>query len=180
MSILNTLKTPAWSEGPIGRQRSRIPIKGNVSPKFADPVDFARCRTRYDATPSRNAAIGIRISRWRRVHSESGSEPKSTGSANFGETFALYRNAAPFGGQWEPALQAAVFSVFNMDTSSKDLSINADYTVGLLSSYRDGAVLRGLFASIIKARIWEMNSFSITVSRWTGSILSFKEIDLKL
>ncbi len=68
---------------------------------------------------------------------QSGSEPTSTGSANFGETFALYRNAAPFGGQWDLALQAAVFSVFNMDASSKDL-VNADYTVGLLSSYRNG------------------------------------------
>lgn len=68
-----------------------------------------------------------------------GQEPRNTGSANFGETFALYRNAAPLDGQWEIALQAGVFSVFNMSapSGSKDL-INADYTVGLLTSYRSG------------------------------------------
>ena len=66
-----------------------------------------------------------------------GPEPSHTGSANFGETFALYRNAAPFAGQWEVALQAGVFSIFNMNAGSTDL-INADYTVGVLSSYRTG------------------------------------------
>jgi hypothetical protein len=68
-----------------------------------------------------------------------GPEPSHTGSATFGETFALYRNAAPFAGQWEVALQAGVFSIFNMNAASTDL-INADYTVGLLSSYRTGAL----------------------------------------
>jgi hypothetical protein len=63
--------------------------------------------------------------------------PSNTGSANFGETFALYRDAAPLDGQWEIALQAGVFSIFNMNASSKDL-VNADYTVGLLTSYRNG------------------------------------------
>lgn len=66
-----------------------------------------------------------------------GPEPSHTGSANFGETFALYRNAAPFAGQWEIAIQAGVFSTFNMNAGSTDL-INADYTVGVLSSYRTG------------------------------------------
>jgi len=66
-------------------------------------------------------------------------QPSNTGSANFGETFALYRNAAPLDGQWEIALQAGVFSIFNMNapSGSKDL-VNADYTVGLLTSYRTG------------------------------------------
>ena len=66
-----------------------------------------------------------------------GQEPSDTGSANFGETFALYRNAAPLAGQWEFALQAGVFSIFDMNAGSKDL-VNADYTVGLLTSYRTG------------------------------------------
>lgn len=68
-----------------------------------------------------------------------GQEPGNTGSANFGETFALYRNAAPLNGQWELALQAGVFSVFNMNAPSGSLDlVNADYTVGLLTSYRTG------------------------------------------
>ena len=70
-------------------------------------------------------------------HLSVGQEPSHTGSANFGETFALYRNAAPLDGQWEIALQAGVFSIFNMNAASTDL-VNADYTVGLLTSYRTG------------------------------------------
>lgn len=55
--------------------------------------------------------------------------------ADFGETFALYRSAFPLGGQWELGLQAGVFSLFDIDSRSFNL-INADYTVGLLASYR--------------------------------------------
>jgi len=109
---------------------------------------------------------------------QSGSEPKSTGSANFGETFGLYRNAAPFGGQWDLALQAGVFSVFNMDASSKDL-VNADYTVGLLSSYRNGP-FSGFFRihhqSSHLGDEFILNS-RVPVNRVN---LSFEEIDLKL
>jgi hypothetical protein len=70
-------------------------------------------------------------------HLSYGREPSRSGSANFGETFALYRNAAPLAGQWEIALQAGVFSIFDMNAGSNDL-VNADYTVGLLTSYRTG------------------------------------------
>lgn len=70
-------------------------------------------------------------------HLSYGQEPSHSGSADFGETFALYRNAAPLAGQWEVALQAGVFSIFDMNAGSNDL-VNADYTVGLLTSYRTG------------------------------------------
>lgn len=108
----------------------------------------------------------------------SGIEPKSTGSANFGETFALYRDAAPLGGQWDLALQAAVFSVFNMDALSKDL-VNADYTVGLLTSYRNGpfsGFVRVHHQSSHLGDEFILNS-RIPVNRVN---LSFEEIDLKL
>jgi len=59
----------------------------------------------------------------------------SAGTANFGETLALYRNRAPFGGQWEFGIQAGVFSLFDIEAESKDL-INADYRGGLFASYR--------------------------------------------
>jgi len=59
----------------------------------------------------------------------------STGSANFGETFALYRNRASFGGLWEIGLQGGVFSLFDLARDSKDL-INADYMGGIYTSYR--------------------------------------------
>jgi len=70
-------------------------------------------------------------------HLSYGQEPSHSGSANFGETFALYRDAAPLAGQWEVALQAGVFSIFDMNAGSNDL-VNADYAVGLLTSYRTG------------------------------------------
>lgn len=113
---------------------------------------------------------------YRRI--SAGAEPKKTGSANFGETFALYRNAAPLDGQWEIAFQGGVFSVFNMNTSSKDL-VNADYTAGLLTSYRTGS-----FSGFL--RIHHQSShlgdeFILNSRTAVNRInLSYEEIDLKL
>jgi hypothetical protein len=101
-----------------------------------------------------------------------------TGSANFGETFALYRNAAPLDGQWEIALQAGVFSIFNMGTPSMDL-VNANYTVGLLTSYRTGP-FSGFF------RLHHQSShlgdeFILDSQTPVNRVnLSFEELDLKL
>ncbi len=110
----------------------------------------------------------------------SGQEPEETGSANFGETFAIYRNSAPFNGQWEIAIQAGVFSVFNMNapSGSKDL-VNADYLAGLLASYRTGAFsgfLRFHHQSSHLGDEFILNS-QPQVKRIN---LSFEEIDLKL
>ncbi|MEO6307568.1 MAG: DUF1207 domain-containing protein [Nitrospiraceae bacterium] len=105
-------------------------------------------------------------------------QPSNTGSANFGETFALYRNAAPLDGQWEIALQAGVFSLFNMGTPSMDL-VNADYTVGLLTSYRTGpfsGFLRLHHNSSHLGDEFILNS-QTPVNRVN---LSFEEVDLKL
>ena len=109
-----------------------------------------------------------------------GHEPEDTGSANFGETFALYRNAAPLDGQWEIALQAGVFSVFNMNapSGSNDL-INADYTVGLLTSYRTGpfsGFLRLHHQSSHLGDEFILNS-QTPINRIN---VSFEELDLKL
>ncbi|HEY6085309.1 MAG TPA: DUF1207 domain-containing protein [Nitrospira sp.] len=104
--------------------------------------------------------------------------PYKTGSANFGETFALYRNAAPLDGQWELAIQAGLFSTFNMGASSKDL-INADYTAGLLASYRTGSLsgfLRLHHQSSHLGDEFILNS-TTPVNRIN---LSFEEIDMKL
>jgi Protein of unknown function (DUF1207) len=59
-----------------------------------------------------------------------------TFAGNFGETFSIYRNKAPFGGEWDVGIQAGVFSLFDVSTASIDL-INADYRVGFLSGYRN-------------------------------------------
>ncbi|HSL04644.1 MAG TPA: DUF1207 domain-containing protein [Nitrospiraceae bacterium] len=108
----------------------------------------------------------------------SGVGPSNTGSANFGETFALYRNPAPLDGQWEIALQAGLFSIFNMNTQSKDL-VNADYTVGLLTSYRTGpfsGFLRLHHQSSHLGDEFILNS-QPPINRVN---LSFEELDLKL
>lgn len=69
------------------------------------------------------------------IYSLHDKELGSAGTANFGETLALYRNQAPFGGQWEFGIQAGVFSLFDLEAESKDL-INADYLGGIFASYR--------------------------------------------
>ncbi|MCA9421157.1 MAG: DUF1207 domain-containing protein [Nitrospira sp.] len=111
---------------------------------------------------------------YRRV--SKGSEPKKTGSANFGETFAIYRNAAPLNGQWEIAFQGGVFSIFNMDAPSTDL-VNADYTAGLLTSYRTGS-----FSGFV--RIYHQSSHLgdefILNNRPNRINLAYEEIDVKV
>ncbi|NWF73863.1 MAG: DUF1207 domain-containing protein [Nitrospirae bacterium] len=107
-------------------------------------------------------------------------QPSNTGSANFGETFALYRNTAPLDGQWDIALQAGVFSIFNMGASSgsKDL-VNADYTVGLLTSYRTGP-----FSGFLRLHHQSSHLGDEFILNSQGSVnrinLSFEEVDLKL
>ena len=69
------------------------------------------------------------------IYSLDDKELGSAGTANFGETLALYRNQAPFDGQWEFGIQGGVFSLFDLEAKSKDL-INADYVGGIFASYR--------------------------------------------
>jgi hypothetical protein len=64
-------------------------------------------------------------------------EFRSVGAATLGETLSLYRTEAPFHGQWEAGVQAAVFAIFDLDAESRDL-INADYLGGVFASYRRG------------------------------------------
>ncbi len=98
-------------------------------------------------------------------------------ASSFGESFAFYRNAAPFNGQWELGMQAGVFGVFDTQRRSIDL-INADYTVGLLASYRADK-----FSGFI--RIHHQSShlgdeFLLSNPQVTRINLSFEEVDLKL
>ncbi|MBA3754060.1 MAG: DUF1207 domain-containing protein [Nitrospira sp.] len=95
----------------------------------------------------------------------------------FGESFAFYRNAGPFHGQWELGMQAGVFSVFDIDRSSIDL-INADYNVGLLASYRADK-----FSGFIRIRHQSSHlgdEFLLTNPQVTRINLSFEEVDLKV
>lgn len=105
-------------------------------------------------------------------------QPSNTGSANFGETFALYRNAAPIEGQWEIAIQAGVFSIFNMSAPSTNL-VNADYTVGLLTSYRTGPFSGFLRLHHQSSHLGD--EFILDSPTPVNRVnLSFEEVDLKL
>ena len=95
---------------------------------------------------------------------------------DFGETFALYRNRAPFSGQWEVSAQAGVFSLFNLGGNSFDL-INADYILSLLASYRSGDLsgfLRYLHQSSHLGDEFVLNK------NVTRTNLSFEVLDAKL
>lgn len=59
---------------------------------------------------------------------------KDIGAVSFGENFTVYRLRAG-GGWWEVGVQAGVFAIFDLDSSSFDL-INADYLVALTTAYR--------------------------------------------
>jgi hypothetical protein len=56
-------------------------------------------------------------------------------AASLGETLGLYQDNFFLGGQWQLGLQGAVFPIFDIATSSKDL-VNADYLVALPFTYR--------------------------------------------
>ena len=106
------------------------------------------------------------------IYSLNDKELGSAGTANFGETLALYRNQAPFDGQWEFGIQAGVFSLFDLEAESKDL-INADYVGGLFASYRTHDFSM-ILQSFIKAPTWEMSFCCATAP--SGSILAMRAL----
>lgn len=65
-------------------------------------------------------------------------------AASFGESLPIYKDNAPFGGEWEFNVQAGVFILHDLDDSSSPL-VNSDVIVALATSYRKDA-LSGLFS----------------------------------
>ncbi|ULA58671.1 MAG: conserved exported protein of unknown function [Nitrospira sp.] len=95
----------------------------------------------------------------------------------FGESFAVYRDAAPFQGEWELGIQAGVFGVFDTEKRSIDL-INADYTFGIVASYRADK-LSG-FVRIRHQSSHLGDEFLLNNPQVVRINLSYEEIDLKL
>jgi hypothetical protein len=98
-------------------------------------------------------------------------------SGNFGETFSIYRNRAPFGGEWEFGVQAGVFSIFDVSKRSIDL-VNADYLVGVLATYRNGR-----FSSFLRVHHQSSHLGDEFIMNNPGVVnigLSFEELDAKL
>jgi hypothetical protein len=110
-------------------------------------------------------------------HFTSGFDLDGVFSGNFGETFSIYRNKAPFGGEWDFGVQGGVFSIFDVSKSSIDL-INADYLVGLMASYRNGP-----FSSFIRLHHQSSHlgdEFLINNPAVPRVNLSFEELDAKI
>ncbi|KJS01974.1 MAG: hypothetical protein VR65_07250 [Desulfobulbaceae bacterium BRH_c16a] len=61
-------------------------------------------------------------------HHQNNDRLENIGSANFGETFSIYRFGGPWGSLMEVGLHAGVFSIFDLAAESRDL-VNADYFV---------------------------------------------------
>jgi uncharacterized protein DUF1207 len=110
----------------------------------------------------------------------SGTDLRSVAAVSFGETLSLYRDdvgAEGRWGQWETGLQAAAFSIFNLDTDSFDL-VNTDFFVAGFLSYR-----RGPFSAL--ARIYHQSShlgdeLLLSETRPNRVNLSYEGIDAKL
>ena len=62
---------------------------------------------------------------------------RNAASANFGESFGIYRFGGPWKSTMELGIQAGVFSIFDLDSQSFDL-INADYLVGIPLTLKKG------------------------------------------
>jgi hypothetical protein len=110
----------------------------------------------------------------------SGPDLRNVAAVSFGETLPLYRDgvgAEGRWGQWETGLQAAAFSIFNLDSDSFDL-VNTDFFVAGYLSYR-----RGPFSAL--ARIYHQSShlgdeLLLSETRPNRVNLSYEGIDAKL
>ncbi|MAG29908.1 MAG: hypothetical protein CL908_03320 [Deltaproteobacteria bacterium] len=95
-------------------------------------------------------------------------------AVSLGETFALVRSPQHDWGEWELGFQAMVDAIFDMDSSSSDLS-NEDYFVGLT-----GSVLRGGVTS--QVRLYHFSSHLgdeyLIENGLTRDGVSFEVIDL--
>ncbi|HMU56214.1 MAG TPA: DUF1207 domain-containing protein [Nitrospira sp.] len=110
-------------------------------------------------------------------HFTQGMDLSGVFAANFGETFAIYRNRSFFGGEWDIGVQAGVFSIFDISSASIDL-INADYRVGVLSSYRNGRF--SLMGRILHQSSHLGDEFLLNNPGVTRINLSYEAVDMKL
>ncbi len=74
------------------------------------------------------------------------------GQVGFGETFAFVRDRLPGEGRWELGFQAQVDAIFDMTSSSFDLS-NEDYFVGLTGSVERRGVTAQLRVSHLSSHV---------------------------
>jgi hypothetical protein len=107
-----------WLEPPAGRKTIPFPVGDLFTGPLADPK-----QPRFHST-------------YQHYHLSFGAF--NIASVGFGETFGLLRWPREREGDgWQLGLGGAVFAIFNLDASSKDL-LNADYVIGMPWSYRSG------------------------------------------
>jgi hypothetical protein len=108
-----------WLLPPPGRKSVPFPAGDLFTAPLADPKQ-PRFHTTYQ-------------------HWKTGNGNFDVAAVGFGEDFGLVRLPREREGDgWQFGISGAVFAVFNLDTSSKDL-LNADYIVGFPIAYRSGA-----------------------------------------
>jgi hypothetical protein len=97
----------------------------------------------------------------------------------FGESISLYRNRAPFNGQWEVGVQGGVFAILDIDARSKDL-INADYLIALLTSYRSGDFSAFVRLGHVSSHLGDEYLLRSAANQVNRVNLSLESVDLKL
>jgi uncharacterized protein DUF1207 len=106
-----------------------------------------------------------------------GLDLSSVFAANFGETFAIYRNKSFYGGEWEFGIQAGAFSIFDVSQATTQL-VNVDYRVGGMASYR-----KGPFSAFtrIQHQSSHLGADFLSINPTVTKVaLSYEEMDLKL
>jgi hypothetical protein len=107
-----------WLQPPPGRKTVFFPVGDLFAPPLADQK-----QPRFHTT-------------WQRYKGDFGTF--DIGSVGFGENFGLVRWPREREGDgFQIGISGAVFAIFNLDATSRDL-LNADYIVGFPLSYRSG------------------------------------------
>jgi uncharacterized protein DUF1207 len=113
------------------------------TPTESTPVSAEQEQTGYTFLPTRGLFDPLIADvRWPRFSAEYQAYHKdpllgNVGGANFGGTLPLLQGPLPAEGRWDVGFQAAVFSIFDLDSKSHDL-VNADYFFGVPFSARWG------------------------------------------
>jgi hypothetical protein len=101
---------------------------------------------------------------------------RNTATASLGETISLLRGPLGASGAWEVGLQAAVFSLFDLDGVSTDL-VNIDYLVGFPFTYRTGNF--SVLARLIHQSSHLGDEF-LLANQLERVNLSYESVDLRL
>ena len=103
-------------------------------------------------------------------------ELRNVGAVSLGATIPLYENNFWGAGRWSLGAEAVVFSVFDLDTKSRDL-VNSDYLVGIPFSYAHNG-----FSAVARAyhQSSHLGDEYLLRNPVTRIDLSYEAIDLRL